>query len=224
MIFVKAYTIVTPGELLSDNGKGGNGTYIEGNKVYSKYFGNAIVNNDFVNVVPINGVYIPQEGDDVIGRVMEVNDTYWVIDIDAPYYTRLSITEANVRERIADLSTLMDIDDIVYARVLRVSKDKSLNLTMRNGRYGKLPSGMIVKINPLRTARVIGKEGSMIKMIKDYTNCEILVGSNGIIWLNGEVSGMTAASSAIKLIDEEYYSQGLTEKVKNLLEYVRGKV
>jgi len=224
MTSIGNYTIVVPGEFLSDSGKAGSGTYIEGKNIYSKYFGNVVWNNDIINVIPINGIYIPQEGDNIIGRVMEVNDTYWVIDIDAPYYTRLSIMEANIRERVQDISTIMDINDIIYARVFHVSRDKSISLTMKNGRYGKLPSGMIVKINPLRTARVIGKEGSMIKMIKDYTNCEVLVGSNGVIWLNGTADGMAAASSAIKLIDEEYYSQGLTEKVRDLLEYVRGKV
>ncbi len=224
MIFNQSYTIVTPGELLADSGRGLNGTYTEDKKIFSKYFGNVIVNGDNISVVPISGIYVPQEGDDVIGRVAEVNDTYWVVDIDAPYFAKLSIMEANTRGRVEDISTLMDIDDILYARVYHVSQDKSLSLTFRGGRYGKLPPRMIVKINPVKTGRVIGKEGSMIKMIKEYTNCEILVGSNGVIWLNGDEAGMAAASSAIKLIDKEYYSQGLTEKVKNLLEYVRGKV
>ena len=39
--------------------------------------------------------------------------------------------------------------------------------------FGKLEGGMIISVNPHKVPRIIGKEGSMVKMIKDSTGCII---------------------------------------------------
>jgi exosome complex component RRP4 len=70
---------------------------------------------------------------------------------------------------------------------------------------------------------VIGKNGSMIQMLKNMTGCRIYVGQNGRIWVDGELENIVRAVKAITTIEEEAHSMGLTEKIKKLLEEDSGK-
>ena len=224
MIHLKNYDIVTPGELLSDENNGGNGTYAENGKVFSKYFGMLQVNERGVNVTPLTGVYEPREGDDIIGQVVEVSSKYWVVDIDAPYYTRLDSRDVNFRADIDDLARYLQRGDLIYARVFRIYANHAADVSMRGTKYAKLPSKMITKVDPVKLPRLIGKEGAMINLIKNETHCEIVIGQNGIIWVEGDEDKKALAISAIKLVEAEYHNPKLLEKVTEMFEHVRPKI
>ncbi len=224
MINVKNFQIVTPGELLSDEMIGGNGTYEEDKKIFSKFLGMVQLSDKSISVNPLAGNYYPKEGDDIIGEVTEISSKYWVVDINAPFYTRLDIRDINFRTEDSELNKYIDIGELVYARVFRVYPNNAADISMRGTRYGKLESKMITKIDPVKLPRLIGKEGAMINMIKEATKCDILVGQNGIIWIDGEEKNRAVALSAIKFIDENYVEADLTEKVGRLLEHVRGEI
>jgi exosome complex component RRP4 len=225
MIYFKNYDIVAPGELLSDEGKGGDGTYSEGDKrIFSKYLGMLQVSERGVNVSPLTGVYEPREGDDIIGQIVEVTSKYWTVDIDAPYYTRLDARDVNFRTEIDELDRYLNIGDLIYARIFRIYSNRAADVSMRGTKYAKLPSKMITKIDPMKLPRLIGKEGAMINMIKNETNCEIVIGQNGVVWVDGEEEKKALALSAIKLVDQEYYNPDLQQKIKELFEHVRRKV
>ncbi len=221
MIHVKNYEMVTPGELLSEDGKGLNGTYLEDNRVFSKFLGMVQTNEKGISVSPLSGVYRPREGDDVIGQIVEVSSKYWVVDIDAQYYTRLDVRDVNFRVDFDDLDKYIDRGDLIYARVFRVYANRAADVSMRGTKYFKLPSKMIAKVDPVKLPRLIGKDGAMINLIKQETHCEIILGQNGVIWVDGEETGKSAALAAIKLVEERYHEQDLVEKVKELFENVR---
>jgi exosome complex component RRP4 len=145
--------------------------------------------------------------------------TIWIVDINSPYDAILPLGEA-VGEYVdlskTDISVYFDIGDIIYAKVLNVSKSKQISLTMNDYRTRKLIGGRILKVTPSKVPRIIGKEGSMIELIKNKTKCQIIVGQNGIIWLKGEKEGL--ASKAILTIEKESHITGLTDKISNLLE------
>ncbi len=224
MISVKNFDIVTPGELLSDERNGRDGTYEENEKVYSKFLGMVQVSDRGINVNPLAGNYYPKEGDDIIGEVTEISTKYWVVDINAPFYTRLDIRDVNFRTEEGELDRYIAVGDLVYARVFRVYPNNAADISMRGTRYGKLESKMVSKIDPVKLPRLIGKEGAMINMIKDETKCDIVIGQNGVVWVDGEDNNRAVALSAIKFIDEHYVDSDLTEKVRRLLENVRGKI
>ena len=96
-------------------------------------------------------------------------------------------------------------------------KKGSVDLSLKSRGLGKLEGGRIITINGHKVPRVIGKEGSMINLIKDNTNTEITVGQNGRVWIKGDLDGETKATEAIKLIERESGSEGLTEKVEEFL-------
>ena len=76
----------------------------------------------------------------------------------------------------------------------------------------------MVTISHSKVPRVIGRNGSMIQMIKNFTNCRIIVGQNGRIWVDGEPEAIENAVKAIRLIEDEAQSIGLTDRLRVFLE------
>jgi exosome complex component RRP4 len=54
-------------------------------------------------------------------------------------------------------------------------------------------------------------------MIKQATNCQIIVGQNGLIWVQGNPKEEALAIQTIKKIEKEAHTPGLTEKIKAFL-------
>ncbi len=222
MDYFKNYDIVTPGELISDEKHGGEGTYTEGRNIFSKYFGMLHFGVNEAGVSPLTSVYEPHEGDDIIGQVIEVSSKYWVVDINAPYYARLDARDINFRAEINELDHYIQRGDFIYARVFRVySGNHAADISMRGTRYAKLPSNLIIRINPMKIPRLIGKEGAMINLIKSESGCDVIIGQNGIAWINGDEEKKPFAIEAIELIQREYYDPNLSEKVRELFEHVQ---
>ena len=58
----------------------------------------------------------------------------------------------------------------------------------------------------------------MIKLLKNASKCDILVGQNGWVWLKGEdPRNQMLLVKAIKTIEKESHLSGLTDKIKNML-------
>jgi len=89
---------------------------------------------------------------------------------------------------------------------------------MKGPMLKKLEGGRLIKINPTKVPRVIGKKASMITMIKEKTDCQILVGQNGLIWLKGDPKGEILAVNAIKKIEKESHLNGLTEGIERFID------
>ena len=94
----------------------------------------------------------------------------------------------------------------------------SIDLTIKSRGLGRIDEGLIIKINPNKVPRVIGKQGSMVTMIKQATGCQIIVGQNGVIWLEGSPQGEIVAVKTIEKIEQESHISGLTERVQKFLE------
>jgi exosome complex RNA-binding protein Rrp4 len=78
-------------------------------------------------------------------------------------------------------------------------------------------------VNTHKVPRIIGKRGSMVGMIKRATDCNIVVGQNGRVWLNGAPEMEVIAINAIKMIELHSHESGLTDRVKGYLEQATGK-
>ena len=76
-----------------------------------------------------------------------------------------------------------------------------------------------MNVNPNKVPRIIGKEGSMINLIKDNTGCNITVGQNGLVWIKGDkVEDELYAKKAIMFVTEKSFASGLTDEVKKWFE------
>ena len=211
--------IVVPGELLDGKGKrAGPGTYVEGGRIYASQLGIKTVRPKEISVVPLSGQYVPVRGDLVIGKIVGLGASNWLVDINSPYPAPLHVTEVPWRVEFGETSKFMTVGDVVLLEVIGVDELQRIQVTMKDRGFRKLSGGVIVEISYSKVPRVIGKNGSMIQMLKNMTGCRIYVGQNGRIWIDGELDNVVKAMEAIRLIDEEAHSLGLTERVKRLLE------
>jgi len=212
--------IVLPGEKLGERRgkKLGENVYVENKFVFSKVIGIPVVKENEIDVIPLAGVYIPKVGDKVIGIVTSIEFSGWFVDINSPYTAFLPLAEA-VKEFVdvyrVDLSRYYDIGDVIYCRVIKVGKDKTVQLSMKYLDNRKLSNGVLVRITPYKIPRVIGRGGSMINLIKEKTNCSICVGQNGIVWIRGR--NKAKAIQAILMVEKESHTIGLTQKIERLL-------
>ena len=223
-IYVKEREIVVPGDILAEGMDvlPSSGTIREGKKIFATKYGMvSIKDNRVIRVISLSGVYMPNMNDKVIGKVIDVGFAGWTIDIGSPYTANLPIGEF-ARERVdllkVDLSRYMDLGDIVYAKIINVTKSRIIQLSMKEEGCRKLVGGRVIKVTSSKVPRVIGRKGSMIKMIKELTNCNIIVGQNGYIWIKGNPISEFKATKAIYMIEKESHTTGLTDRIKEFLE------
>jgi len=218
-MMVETRKIVIPGEVLGDvkERKSGYGTFSEDGKIISKFLGIPKDSSGFLSVVPLSGVYSPRRQDKVIGFVTSVEKVGWVVDINSPWTSFLSLSEGVdefVDLKRTNLRRFFDTGDVIYAQVHDV-RGSDVQLTMNTPIARKLRGGVTVKITPSKVPRLIGKEGSMINAIKEKTKTIIRVGQNGVVWISGEK--VDKAIKAVKLIEEKSHIIGLTGEITKLL-------
>ncbi len=215
--------LVVPGDLLdSANLKPGMGTYSEGGRIYAAQLGIKNERAGYINIVPLSGVYIPRPGDAVIGKVTDIGPSHWLVDINSPYPAPLHVNEVPWRVEYGDTAKYIDVEDVLLVKVLSVDETKRVVLTMKEHGLRKLGGGQIVEISHSKVPRVIGRKGSMISLIKQFTNCRMFVGQNGRIWVDGEMDDIVNAISVIKRIEDEAQVLGLTESIRSMLEEIYG--
>ena len=217
--------IVIPGETIvsGEDYLPGEGTRREKDEIVAERYGLVEQIGKLVKVIPLSGVFIPRRGNVIIGQVTDISFNGWMTDINAPYSSFLPLMEVPRFIDKNNISEFMDIGDFFSAKIFSI-KQKGIDLTFDGKGLGKLEDGMIIFINPNKVPRVIGKEGSMIKLIKDETNCKITIGQNGLVWIKGEkVEDELFAKKAILFVTEKSFVHGLTEKVKEFLEQEKGK-
>ncbi|HWQ20789.1 MAG TPA: exosome complex RNA-binding protein Rrp4 [Methanotrichaceae archaeon] len=214
--------VVVPGDLLSEDGKkSGEGTFVKDGKVYSLLYGLANF-RDRINVIPLAGKYVPTSGDNIIGIVKDVTFSNWIVDINSPYDGLLHISEYPKRIETDEMSKHLRVGTSIMTRVKDVDSTMKVELTLSDRKLGVLKTGRIVEISHTRVPRLIGKGGSMISMLKKELNCNIFVGQNGRIWINGGAEDMDLALKTILLIEKEAHTNGLTDRIVEFLKSEKG--
>ncbi|MEM2104876.1 MAG: exosome complex RNA-binding protein Rrp4 [Candidatus Bathyarchaeia archaeon] len=226
--FFERKQLVVPGDLIAeDDYIAGENTYAEGKRIYASRIGLVDYENKKVNVVALRAFYIPKVGDIVIGTVIEIGFNGWTVDINAPYQALLRASDAlsrPFRPQKDDLSQVLDIGDLIVAKITAYDRAHNPQLTVAEPGLGKITRGQIIKITPTKIPRVIGRKGSMISMIKQETGCQIILGLNGVILVTGKTpEDEQLAIMAINKIEEESHTSGLTDRITQMLKEVKGK-
>lgn len=211
--------IVIPGELIVEGErKIGDCVFREGNKVYSSVLGMLEDKGDVVRVIPLTGKYMPKVGDFVIARIEGTQFSGWDADINSAYFTSLNARDYVHRiDPGADLGKILAPGDFIFAIVREITPRKKIYITMADGRARVLRGGRFLTITPTKVPRVVGKNSSMIAMIKNATKCDVLVGQNGRIWVDGNAAMVNLVAKVIDMIEKEAHTSGLTERIKNMI-------
>jgi exosome complex component RRP4 len=216
--------LVVPGQLLDSRSlKPGPGTYSDGGRIYASQLGIRSERGGFVSIIPLAGRYIPRMGDTVVGEIIDLGPSFWLVDLNSPYPATLHVTEVPWRVDFGDTARFLNVEEAILAQVANVDETKRVSVSMRDRSCRKLTGGQLVEISPTKVPRVIGKKGSMINLVKDYTKCKIFVGQNGRIWIDGDVGNMAICARVLRMIEERSQALGLTEAVKGMLEQAYGK-
>ncbi|UOY09600.1 exosome complex RNA-binding protein Rrp4 [Methanonatronarchaeum sp. AMET6-2] len=208
---------VIPGEKIGENLEPGKNTIKEGNQIYSTIYGFKNKRNNTVEVLPIKSKYIPNEGDKVIGIVTDISFNNWFLDINSPYDARLPVSLHPDYIESGDLDQHLEIGDAAIIEIVDVDEELQADANMDGKELKKISTGTITQITPTKVPRVIGKNASMISMLKRETDCQIYVGQNGRVWIDGEKQNIEKVIKAINMIEEEAHKSGLTNKIKTFL-------
>lgn len=191
-----------------------------GNDIVALRIGLAeIIRND-VKVIPLSGAYMPRVEDMVVGKVVNVTGYGWEADINSCFVGYLPgqfVFGRDFSPATHDLNTRFTKGDLLLAKIEAFDRTRDPQLSIRGPNLGKIPQGEIVKITPMKVPRLIGRKGYMINMIAELTGCEIKVGQNGVVVVDGAPEGVAKAVQAIQLVEEGAHQADLTTKVQQLL-------
>ena len=227
-MFFEPKQIVTPGDILAEGEYvAGENTYKENDKVCAARTGIVDYQNKIVNVVALKAFYVPRMGDTIIGTVREVGFNGWEVDINAPYTAMLRAQDVLARQfkpQKDDLAQVLNKGDLVVAKIASYDRTHDPQLTVGEPGLGKITRGEIIKVTPTKIPRVIGKKGSMISVIKQETGCQVILGLNGVILVTGKtLEDEQLALMAIRKIDQESHTTGLTDRITQMLKEEKSK-
>jgi len=213
--------IVVPGELLAVGMDflPSFGTYRFKEDIRAARLGMVKIEGKVLKIIPLSGRYIPKRGDTIVSQVIDIMIAGWRLDTNSPYSAVLGMKDASSEfiERGADLSKYYALGDYVVMKIINVTSQKLVDVTMKGPGLRKLVGGRVIEVNTNKVPRIIGKQGSMVSMIKDATGVKIVVGQNGLIWLEGDAVMESIAVEAIRKIEREGHLSGLTDKIKEFL-------
>jgi exosome complex component RRP4 len=212
--------IVIPGTIVGKTGKckPGKGTFKEDDTIYASRLGIVEERASYLNVIPLSGVYEPTVGDNVVGIVEEATKTSWLVDIKAPYPALLRSDEVPWRIDFGETTKYLRVGDAVIVSIAAVNEARNIEISLKGKTSRKIDEGIIIEIQPSKVPRVIGKNGSMVLLLRQHTGCWIFVGQNGRVWVRGKPENISKLVSAIRKIEDEAHTTGLTERISKFLE------
>ncbi|MFA6048601.1 MAG: exosome complex protein Rrp4 [Candidatus Micrarchaeia archaeon] len=197
--------IVLPGTKIADVAKRFEGSFVDGNATFASVV--SLRQDD--RVIPLKGHYVPRMGDYVVGIVKEVRFSGFSVDLNSPYDGSISAKET--REAF-------EVGDVISAKIRSVDEVHEPLLVEPR----KLWGGRLIDVESVKVPRIIGRNGSMLSMLKAYSKSDLFVGKNGRIYLkNGDVA---LAAIAVLKICREAHLTGLTDRIKAFLEKESGIV
>jgi len=224
-LLVENKQVVVPGEELAEGMDyiPGAGAYRDNDIIRAKKLGLAEISGRAIKIISLSGRYAPKKDDVIIGKVIDITLNGWRLDTNSAYSSLLGMRDATSSyiEKGSDLTKYFNIGDYLVVKISNVTSQKLIDVTLKGPGLRKLKGGRIIKIKPSKVPRVIGKGGSMVKLIKDATGCFITVGQNGRIWISGTPEKELIVVEAIRNIEKNAHIKGLTEEINKFLSKVK---
>mmetsp|Transcript_17736 Transcript_17736/g.21530 ORF Transcript_17736/g.21530 Transcript_17736/m.21530 type:complete len:313 (+) Transcript_17736:99-1037(+) len=158
----------------------------EGQSLVSSVAGTVLRVNKLITVQPRKSRYSGDVGDIVVGRIIEVGNKRWKVDINARQSATLLLGSINLpggalrRRTIEDqlqMRSLFTEGDLISAEVSSLYQSGSAAIHTRSMRYGKLENGQVVVV-----------PSALIKRVKQHfvslpCGVDCIFGHNGGIWI-----------------------------------------
>ncbi|OMO55901.1 hypothetical protein CCACVL1_26912 [Corchorus capsularis] len=147
--------------------------------------------NKLVYVRGLRARYKPEVGDIVVGRIVEVAQKRWRLEINFTQDAVLMLSSMNMpdgiqRRRTAldelNMRSIFEENDVVCAEVRNFQHDGSLQLQARSQKYGKLEKGQLLMIDPY----LVKKSKQHFHHLEQF-GVDLILGRNGFIWVGEHV-------------------------------------
>lgn len=218
-------SIVVPGDLIYEGRiRTGDNTYRDGGNVYATKVGLVNYSKDRVSVIALEGGYNPLVGDLVVGTVTDIELGQWLVNIDGPMDAILTVNEAIDKpfRTNMDMTRILDVGDLVVGKIVDLDRNRTPILSILGRDLGRVHEGFIIRITPSKIPRLIGKKGSMINMILRETRCNVSIGQNGRILINGRSrADEEIVEKVVRKIEAEAHTSGLTNRIQEYLKTIK---
>jgi len=202
--------LVIPGQKIAQDDAflRGHGTFLAVDKstverkltLYAAVTGTVERVNQLLHVDSIRGPYIAQTGDLIVGRVVDVQASRWMVqltpDSSDAALPLASVYLASVGQRVRtaedarDMHTFFTVGDLLSAEVQKTVGGTAL-LHTRSARYGKLENGCMVQVPSHLVPR--RKSHFLVKYLDAF---QVLWGCNGMIWIQRKLESSTVAPNS----------------------------
>ncbi|KAF2400209.1 hypothetical protein EJ06DRAFT_582092 [Trichodelitschia bisporula] len=200
--------IVTPGELIADDTQWmrGHGTYHppSSTAIHASVAGTILKTNKLLSVIPLRARYVPEIGDLIVGRIIEVQARRWKVDVAAPLLAALPLSGINLpggilRRRTAvdelNIRSFFTEGDLLVAEVQSVYESGMAVLHTRSLRYGKLRNGFFMSVSGTGGGAGARRGGVARSRRQVFTlttgrgggEVDVILGVNGFIWISKHV-------------------------------------
>jgi exosome complex component RRP4 len=177
-----------------------------------------------VEVIALEAGFVPLVGDLIIGVVTDIELGQWKVDIGAETEAILTINDAIDKpyRTYQDMPTILDVGDTIVAKIVDLDRRRTPILSILGRDLGKVRDGFIINITPSKIPRLIGKKGSMINMILKETRCQVTIGQNGKVLINGRNrEDEELVVKVINKIEAEAHTSGLTNRIQEYLKEIK---
>jgi exosome complex component RRP4 len=221
-LLVKDKDVVVPGQTMAQGMAfiPSLGTFREGDDIVAGRIGLVSVEGNVLKIVPLAGPYLPKLGDVVVGYVEDVLLSGWRLNLACAYSAVLGLKDATADfiPRGVDLTQYFALGDIVFGKLINVTSQRLIDVTLRGQGLRKLSPGKLVTVSSVKVPRIIGKDGTMIQAVMELTRTEIIVGQNGLVWIKGDPAMEVVAADAVKFIEANAHKAGLTQTARKFIE------
>lgn len=187
----------------------GHGTYApptSQNQILSSIAGTLLRTNKLLSILPLRSRYTPEIGDLVLGRIVSVETRKWRVDLGAPLLAQLPLSAINLPGGILRKRTSTDElaireffreGELLVAEVQSVYGDGSAGLHTRSLKYGKVRSGVFLRVAGAGGA---AQGGGVVRSRRQVWTVsapgtagevDVVLGVNGFVWIckHGSVGG-----------------------------------
>ncbi|XP_065861200.1 exosome complex component RRP4 homolog [Euphorbia lathyris] len=176
---------------LEDSILKGHGTMVQNGEVVASLCGVVERVNMLVYVRSLRSRYKPEIGDIIVGRVVEVAQKRWKLEINFSQDAVLMLSSMNLPDGIQRRRTAVDElnmrnvfeeNDVICAEVRNFQNDGSLQLQARSQKYGKLEKGQLLTVPPY----LVKRQKQHFHHLVEY-DVDLILGCNGFIWVGEHV-------------------------------------
>ncbi|XP_071569060.1 uncharacterized protein Naam [Temnothorax nylanderi] len=188
--------LYTPGEEISNQPDflRGHGTYVDEEKTLRASVAGILEKvNKLISIRPLKARYNGEIGDLIVGRITEVQQKRWKVDVNAKLDAVLLLSSVNLpggelrRRSVEDEQTMrryLQEGDLICAEVQSVFTDGSLSLHARVLKYGKLSQGIMLKVPPM----LIQRKKTHYHTLEN--GATLILGYNGYIWIGASIQNV----------------------------------